>query len=117
MSGMGHNVDSMTEQTMGLLGDRILVNGQVDFTLPVATRAYRLRLLNGSSSRIYKLAWSNDLPMTVVATDGGLLEQPVQSPYITLSPGERVELWADFSQEAVGSEVKLQSLAFSGVEA
>ena len=63
---------------MGFLGDKILVNGQADFTLPLATRVYRLRLLNGSNSRIYKLAWSNGMPMTVIATDGGLLEKPVQ---------------------------------------
>ena len=36
--------------------------------------------------------------MTVIATDGGLLEKPVQRPYITLAPGERVELWADFQR-------------------
>lgn len=119
MHGMG-GTDAMPadmEQTMGFLGDTILVNGRPDFVLPVTTHAYRLRLLNGSNSRIYKLAWSNGAPMTVIATDGGLLEEPNSYPYVTLAPGERVELWADFSQEGVGSEVKLQNLAYSGVEA
>jgi blue copper oxidase len=105
------------QATMGFLGERILVNGRPDFVLPVATGSYRLRLLNGSNARIYKLAWSNSAPLTVIATDGGLLAQPVQRDYVTLSPGERVELWADFSQMAVGEAVKLQSLAFTGVEA
>jgi FtsP/CotA-like multicopper oxidase with cupredoxin domain len=50
---------NMWEQMDGFLGDRILVNGKPDFILPVATRAYRLRILNGSNSRIYKLAWQN----------------------------------------------------------
>lgn len=117
MQGMMGNMMDNMEQTMGFLGETILVNGRPDFVLPVATRAYRLRLLNGSNSRIYKLAWSNGAPMTVIATDGGLLEEPMSYPYVTLSPGERVELWADFSQEGVGSEIKLQSLAYSGVEA
>ncbi len=112
-SGMG----GMMDQMMGFLGDRILVNGQTDTLLPVATRAYRLRLYNGSNSRVYKLAWSNGMPMTVLGTDGGLLAQPVQHDYVTLGPAERVELWADFSKEAVGSSLTLQSLAFSGVEA
>lgn len=120
MAGMDHGKtathDNMA-QTMGFLGERILVNGMPDLVLPVATRVYRLRLLNGSSSRIYKLAWSNELPLIVIATDGGLLEQPVIRPYITLAPGERVDLWADFSQLAVGDTFQLQSLAFSGVEA
>lgn len=120
MAGMDHGTATAHDdmgQTMGFLGDRILVNGTPDLVLPVATRVYRLRLLNGSSSRIYKLVWSNGLPLTVIATDGGLLENPVQRPYITLAPGERVDLWADFSQLAVGDEFQLQSLAFTGVEA
>lgn len=114
--GMEHEDEAM-HQTMGFLGDRILVNGRPDVVLPVTTRIYRLRLLNGSNSRIYKLAWSNGVPLTVIATDGGLLDQPVQRPYVTLAPGERVDLWADFSQLAVGDEVYLQSLAYTGVEA
>ncbi len=102
---------------MGLLGDRILVNGQPDVTLPVATQPYRLRLLNGSNARIYKLAWSNGAPLTVIGTDGGLLTEPATFPYVMLSPGERIELWADFGQEHVGSQIKLVSLAYEGVEA
>lgn len=112
--GMGNmNMDAI----MGFLGERILVNGRPNFRLPVATRAYRLRLLNGSNARIYKLAWSNGAPLTVIATDGGLLEKPVQRAYITLAPAERVDLWVDFSQFQQGDEFKLHSLVYSGVEA
>jgi len=114
---MASGMDGMMDQMMGFLGDQILVNGQPDATVSVATRAYRLRLYNGSNSRVYKLAWSNGMPMTVIATDGGLLEKPVQRAYVTLGTAERVDLWADFSNEAVGSSLTLQSLAFSGVEA
>jgi FtsP/CotA-like multicopper oxidase with cupredoxin domain len=101
---------------MGFLGERVLVNGQVDASIAVATRAYRLRLLNGSNARTYKLGWQDGTPLTVIATDGGLLERPVERPYVTLSPGERVELWADFSGCPVGSELTLASLAFTGAE-
>lgn len=111
--GMGGMMDEM----MGILGETILVNGAPNLTVPVSTQPYRLRLLNGSNARIYKLAWSSGAPMTVIATDGGLLTEPVTAPYVMLSPGERVELWADFSADAVGSEVKLVSLPFEGVEA
>ncbi|MCB0136147.1 MAG: multicopper oxidase domain-containing protein, partial [Caldilineaceae bacterium] len=96
----------------GMLGDLILVNGQPDFALDVAAQPYRLRLLNGSNARIYKLAWSDDTPMTVIGSDGGLLEAPHQKPYVTLAPGERVELWADFSRYEVGASLQLRSLAF-----
>jgi len=106
----------MMDQMMGFLGERILVNGQPDFTLPVATRSYRLRLLNGSNSRIYKLGWADGTPLTVIATDGGLLEKPVMRDYVVVSPGERIELWADFSGRPVGTELTLKSLSFSGAE-
>ncbi len=112
MGGMGGGMTQM----MGFLGDRILVNGQPDFTLPVATRAYRLRLLNGSNSRIYKLAWRDGSPLTVIATDGGLLEKPLQRPFVMLAPGERIELWADFTGRKVGDEIFLDSQEFVGAE-
>lgn len=100
----------------GFLGDQILVNGQPSFVLSVTTGAYRLRLLNGSNSRVYKLGWSDGTALTVIGTDGGLLETPAQREYVMLAPGERIELWADFSKYSVGAEVTLQSLPYSGAE-
>ena len=81
-----------------------------------ATRAYRLRVLNGSNSRIYKLGWSDGTPLTVIATDGGLLEKPLTRNFVMLAPGERIELWADFSGQKVGDALTLESLAFEGAE-
>ncbi len=104
----GHMMERMT----GFLGDWILVNGNPDFILPVATRAYRLRLLNGSNSRIYKLAWKDGSPLTVIGTDGGLLAKPISRRYVMLGPAERVELWADFSRYPVGTETASVSLPF-----
>ncbi len=104
----------MMERMTGFLGEQVLVNGQPDFTLQVSTSVYRLRVLNGSNSRIYKLAWSNGRPLTVIGTDGGLLERPVTKRYIMLGPAERVDLWVDFSDYSVGDELILKSLPFSG---
>lgn len=95
----------------GQLGDRILVNGRPDFRLQVATRPYRLRILNGSNSRIYKLAWEDGSPVIVIGTDGGLLEKPVQKPFVTLGPAQRVEIWADFGRYPVGTTLRMVSLA------
>ncbi len=97
---------------MGFLGDRILVNGRPDGSRTVPPRPHRLRLLNGSNSRIYKLGWSNGMPMTVIATDGGLLERPVQLPYVTLAPAERVELWVDFGAVNPGESIVLENQPF-----
>jgi len=107
-------VQSMRDRHMGMLGDEMIVNGKRHFVLPVATRAYRLRLMNGSNSRIYKLAWEDGTPLTVIATDGGLLEKPVTRAFVMLAPGERVDLWADFSGRKVDTDLTMKSLPFSG---
>lgn len=108
-------VGHMRDRMMGFYGDRILVNGRPDFQLDVASRAYRLRVLNGSTARIYKLAWDDNMPMTIIGTDGGLLEVPVNKPYVMLAPGERLDVWADFSGRKIGSQLVLRSRSFSGV--
>jgi len=113
-------VRQMHDRMMGFYGDRILVNGRPDFKLDVASRAYRFRILNGSTARIYKLAWDDghsdtSIPVTVIGTDGGLLETPVNKPYVMLAPGERLDVWADFSGRKVGSQLVLRSRSFSGV--
>ena len=108
-------IGHMHDRFRGFLGDRVLVNGKPDFVLPVATRVYRLRILNGSNSRIYKLAWNDGSPLTVIGTDGGLLESPEVRNYLMLAPGERVDLWADLRGRKLGDEITLRSAAFSGV--
>jgi FtsP/CotA-like multicopper oxidase with cupredoxin domain len=105
---------NMHSNMFGFYGNRILVNGHPELQLDVATRAYRLRFLNGSTARIYKLAWDDGTPITVLGVDGGLLEQPEHKPYAMLAPGERLDVWMDFSGRAVGSELVMRSLPFSG---
>ena len=104
-SGLG-----MMDQMLGFLGESILINGQPDVELKLSSTAYRLRLLNGSNSRIYKLAWEDGSPFTVIATDGGLLEKPVQRNYLTLAPAQRREIWVDLSDKPVGTRLRLVSL-------
>lgn len=106
---------SMHDRMMGFYGDRILVNGRADFRIDVDSRAYRLRVMNGSTARIYKLGWDDGTAITVLGVDGGLLEKPETRPYVMLAPGERLDVWADFSGRNVGSELTLRSLPFSGV--
>ena len=97
----------------GAVGDVVLVNGVPQPRFEVANRRYRLRILNGSNARAYELALSSGQSLTQIATDGGLLPQPVPRPSIPLSPFERVEVVVDFSQVPVGSQVVLQdSLEF-----
>jgi FtsP/CotA-like multicopper oxidase with cupredoxin domain len=59
----------------GVYGERILVNGRAGARFDVASRAYRLRVMNGSNARIYKLAWDDGTPIIVIGVDGGLLDR------------------------------------------
>lgn len=100
------------EAMSGFLGERILVNGIPDKELRLGTGVYRLRFLNASNSRIYKLAWSNGMPLTLIGTDGGLLERPVKKPYLVLAPAERTDVILDLSGQTVGSSFELRSRPF-----
>ncbi|MBP6773997.1 MAG: multicopper oxidase domain-containing protein [Gemmatimonadaceae bacterium] len=106
----------MMDRMHGLLGDRMLVNGVEQPTLSLGTTRYRLRVLNGSSSRVYKLVWDDGTPMTVVGADGGLLEQPLVQKYLTLAPSQRADLIVDLSAHAIGSRLQLRSAPFDAAE-
>ena len=108
---------AMMDGVTGFLGDRVLVNGRPAPRWSLATRAYRVRVLNGSNARIYKLAWSDGTPMTVLGTDGGLLERPATQRHVTLAPAQRVDLWLDLGRRAVGTRLELRSEAFALADA
>jgi len=91
----------------GFFGERILANGRTSLSFPEASGAYRVRLLNGSNSRIYRIARSDRKPLVAIASDGGLLEAPVTRPFLVLGPAERAELWVDFHDESGGSRIAL----------
>src|SRR5882672_3325004 len=58
---------TMMDEMNGILGDSVLVNGGAEASFRVRPQAYRLRLANVSNARIYKLAWSDDRPLRVIA--------------------------------------------------
>jgi len=101
------------EGMTGFLGNRILINGDLDQTISMGQGVYRLRILNASNSRIYKLAWEDGTPQTVIGTDGGLLEIPKNMSYVMMGVGERIDLWLDLSNKEIGTELLLKSLPFS----
>lgn len=105
----------MHTSMFGFYGGRILINGRPDCKLEVASRAYRMRLLNGSNARIYKLGWDDGTPLTVIGVDGGLLEAPETRPYVMLAPAERVDLWVDFSGRKTGATLTMRSGEFFGM--
>jgi FtsP/CotA-like multicopper oxidase with cupredoxin domain len=90
----------------GRLGDEILINGTRDPHLEVRSERVRLRLLNASGARVYDIGFEDGREFDLIATDSGLLEEPVRMDRIQLSPAERVEIVADFEP---GDEVVLRS--------
>ncbi|MBK8983147.1 MAG: multicopper oxidase domain-containing protein [Ignavibacteria bacterium] len=62
----------------GFLGDAPLINGTPDAYFDLSRTLYRFRLLNGSNARIYKIAFSDNRPFHIIATDGGLKDEAVQ---------------------------------------
>ena len=78
-----------------------MTNGIAGAFLPVTTQRVRLRILNGSTARLYNFGFADDREFSVVGTDGGLLAQPVTVTRIALSPAERVEIVVDAGSEPV----------------
>ncbi len=97
----------------GYLGEQILINGIFSPYVNVNKGWVRLRLLNGSTARVYNLALSNGVPFHIIGSDGGLLSTPESATSIMLSPGERADVLVDFSSLAVGQELFLVSNKFS----
>ena len=87
-------------------GDFIVVNGVVWPYMNVEPRKYRLRLLNGSDSRVYIFKLSNNASFLQIGTDDGKLNTPVSMTDLTLAPGERAEVIVDFST-MVGQQITL----------
>jgi FtsP/CotA-like multicopper oxidase with cupredoxin domain len=95
----------------GVLGDVVLVNGAPWPVHEVDAARYRLRLLNASNARRYRLALTvaggPNLPMTQIGSDGGLLAAPVGHDAIEIASGERFDVVVDFSVLPVGTEVTM----------
>lgn len=95
----------------GVLGDVVLVNGAPWPVHEVDAARYRLRLLNASNARRYRIALtvpgSPDVPLVQIGSDAGLLAAPVTHESIEIAPGERFDVVVDFSVLPVGSEVTM----------
>lgn len=103
---------SNLERMTGFLGERIAVNGTVDASFDVNARPHRLRVLNASNARIYNLAFSDGRPLIAIGSDGGSLDKAREYPSLLLGPGERVDLWVDFSDVPKGRLLDLESQPF-----
>lgn len=92
----------------GKEGDLLSVNGAVRPTLRAQKGTLRLRLLNASNARYYRLALERH-PLYLIATDGGFIEKPVELPELLLAPGERAEVLVRLTR---GGSFRLQALPY-----
>jgi FtsP/CotA-like multicopper oxidase with cupredoxin domain len=94
--------------TDGYLGDRITVNWVYKPYVDVRARRYRLRILNGSVSRWYKIAIVDEagkvVPSYMIANDGNIMQHAVPFPNSVSAQGawpeqaiaERYDMIVDF---------------------
>ena len=95
-----------------------VVNGKVWPALDVQPAVYRLRVINASNARTYRLVLvGNGDPdldrVTQIGTDHGLLRAPTRMPSdgLVLASAERADLLVDFSDLAPGSVLTLFNTA------
>jgi len=94
--------------------DTPVVNGKAYPFLAVQPRRYRLRILNASNERFWRLRFEVDrtvlpetsLPFWLIGTDGGL-RAPLQMLDFLIGPAERYDLIVDFSLVPAGTHVTL----------
>jgi spore coat protein A len=96
---------------LGFVGNTIMVNGKVWPNMDVSQGQYRFRLLDGSNSRFYNISFSNDMPFTLIGSDGGYIKSPVSVTSKLFSTGERTDILVDFSNIAPGTKIILKNNA------
>jgi len=111
MFGLDGNLAYDDNSHSGLWGDVITVNGKAWPVMKVKRRVYRFRVLNASISRSYRFALDTGDPVTVVATDGGLMPRARQVSEWRHGNAERYEVLIDFRRYRPGQRVVLQNLS------
>jgi FtsP/CotA-like multicopper oxidase with cupredoxin domain len=101
--------------TNGMVGDKFTVNRVIQPYHDVTRRKYRFRILNGGPSRLYTIylqvvpvggdPYYDDI--TVISTDGNLLETPQVHESISVWVAQRHDIIVDFSKYDGGDKVRL----------
>ena len=88
--------DASNQIVIGEHGDNVaMVNSTIDAFVEFPAQVVRLRVLNGSSMRVFNLGLSNNVAFYQIGSDGGLLSEPVALTRLLLAPAERAEILVD----------------------
>ena len=112
LSGSEPEAHSMMRDFMhGKEGNVIMVNGQVNPRLYIKKgQVQRWRILNASNARFYKLSLESH-SMSLIGTDGGLIDKAYQKSELLLSPGERVDILVKGTQSS--GNYRLRALPYN----
>ena len=101
--------DASNQIVIGEHGDNVpMVNSTIDAFVEFPAQVVRLRVLNGSSMRVFNLGFSNNSTFYQIGSDGGLLSEPISMDRLLLAPAERAELLVDLS-DMTGESIELKS--------
>ena len=110
-----HKTDPVVAECFGPF---TAVNGTIWPYVEVEPTTYRLRLLNGSNARTFRLVLEqggkpDHQRIAQIGSDGGLLLAPARIPAqgLVLASAERADLLVDFSDLAPGTELTLWNTA------
>lgn len=98
-----------TDWADGKEGEMVLVNGRAQPVLDVTRPLLRLRFVNASNARFYKLKLEGH-PWHLIGTDGGLIEKPVAYDELILVPGERADVLVRLERQG---EFRLLNVPYS----
>ncbi len=102
------------DDTDGVLGDKLTVNGSIQPFLEVKRRKYRFRILNGGPARFYTFVLrkgGRSYPFSQLTHSGNFLERPrTNLTRLETQVAERSDIIIDFSQFSPGDEVYLANI-------
>jgi FtsP/CotA-like multicopper oxidase with cupredoxin domain len=114
----GELVHKTDPGTMEAFAPFTVVNGKVWPVLDVQPGTYRLRVINGSNARTFRLVLLRDSRpeldrITQIGADGGLFGAPTAVPPggLVLASAQRADLLVDFSDLKPGSELTFLNTA------
>ncbi|MEI8288240.1 MAG: multicopper oxidase domain-containing protein [Verrucomicrobiota bacterium] len=90
-------------------GDYLLANGTLDAQVTLPAQFIRLRILNAEIERGYVLGFSDNRTFHLIATDGGLVDQPIPVNRLKLMVGERVDLLVNLGDQKPGATIDLMA--------
>lgn len=96
----------------GMLRGTVFGNGVPGAAALIRPGPCRLRIVNGSHARVYRVGVEGGLPLTIIGNDGGLLPAPVTVSSAYLGVGERLDCIVDLTALPAGERAMLRSFAF-----